>query len=171
MCTDAGMRTNNPCHLKSFDYLGLYRYFLTFCVNDRKTVFANEAVVTLVMKQILRAATENRFAVLAYCFMPDHLHLLVEGEADNSDCRRFIKSSKQYSGFYYSKAYAQNLWQRYGYERVLRNDEATLDVARYILNNPLRAGLVREAHEYPFLGSDRYTIEQILEAVADTRSG
>jgi|SRR5215831_13293312 len=165
------MHANNPGHLKSFDYLGLYRYFLTFCVNNRRTVFANESVVRLVMQQILRAATENQFAILAYCFMPDHLHLLVEGEADNSDCRRFIKSSKQYSGFYYSKGYAQTLWQRYGYERVLRNDEATLDVARYILNNPLRAGLVREVREYPFLGSNRYTIEQILEAVADTRSG
>ena len=143
------MRTNSPGHLTSFDYLGLYRYFLTFCVNGRRKIFMDEAVVTLTRQQILRAATENRFALLAYCF---------------------IKSSKQYPGFYYSKAYAQTLWQRYGYERVLRNDEATLDVARYILNNPLRAGLVREVAEYPFVGSEKYTIEEILAGVMDAES-
>ena len=130
----------------------------------------DEDVVRLTLQQILRAATENRFAILAYCFMPDHLHLLVEGDSDDSDCRRFIKSSKQYSRFYYSKACAQQLWQRYGYERVLRNDEATLDVARYILNNPLRAGLVGDVREHPFVGSERYTIEEILEAASDATS-
>jgi len=35
---------------------------------------------------------------------------------------------------------ANRLWQRYGFERVLRDDEATLVVAKYILENPLRAG-------------------------------
>jgi REP-associated tyrosine transposase len=165
------MRTNNPGHLTSFDYLGLYRYFLTFCVNGRREVFIDDAVVSIVRQQILRAASENRFAILAYCFMPDHLHLLVEGESDDADCRRFIKSSKQYSGFYYSNAYRQRLWQRYGYERVLRNDEATLDVARYILDNPLRAGIVRDVREYRFVGSEKYTVAEILEGVSDTRSG
>ena len=164
------MRTNNPGHLTSFDYLGLHRYFLTFCTDYRHYAFANAAVVTLVVRQILRAATENEFALAAYCFMPDHLHLLVEGEADSSDCRRFIKSAKQYSGFYYAKAYGQPLWQRYGYERVLRDDEATLDVARYVLRNPVRAGLVRDVREYPFVGSQKYTVDAILEAVADMRS-
>jgi REP element-mobilizing transposase RayT len=38
--------------------------------------------------------------------------------------------------------FGDRLWQRYGFERVLRDDEATLDVARYILRNPVRAGLV-----------------------------
>jgi len=165
------MHPKYPAHLRSFDYLGLHRYFLTFCVDFRRKAFLDADAITIVSQQILRAAAQNRFAVIAYCFMPDHLHLLVEGEADNSDCRRFIKAAKQYSGFYYSKEYRRTLWQRYGHERVLRNDEATLEVARYILNNPVRAGLVRDVREYPFVGSEKYTIEEILEAVAETKSG
>jgi len=161
------MRTNQPGHLKTFDYLGLHRYFLTFCTNYRRHAFQNGDVVNLVLAQISRTARESAFELLAYCFMPDHLHLLVEGTGDNSNCRRFIKSAKQYSGYYFEKDFKQKLWQRYGFERVLRDDEATLVVARYILNNPVRAGLVADPRDYPFAGSEKYSVDEILEAVGE----
>jgi len=160
------MRTNQPGHLKSFVYAGLHRYFLTFCTDRRQKFFVDSAAVELVLSQILRAGAENRFAVLAYCFMPDHVHLLVEGEADSSDCLVFIKKAKQYSGFYFSKARGSKLWQRYGYERIVRDDEVTLHVARYMLNNPVRAGLVADPREYPFIGSERYSLAELLDGVA-----
>jgi putative transposase len=166
-CAVGGMRTNQPGHLNSFDYLGLHRYFLTFCTDYRQPVFQNAGVVSLALSQIVRAAKEEAFVILAYCFMPDHVHLLIEAMHDTSDCRRFIKSAKQYSGFHFQKQFKQKLWQRYGFERVLRDDEATLVVARYILNNPLRAGLAGDPCDYPFVGSDRYSVEEILEAVGE----
>jgi REP element-mobilizing transposase RayT len=97
--------------------------------------------------------------------MPDHVHLLIQGEADDADCRSFIKHSKQCSGFHYKKTFGERLWQRYGYERTLRSDEATLSVARYIIENPLRARLVHAVEAYPFVGSDVYSVSQVLEAV------
>jgi hypothetical protein len=48
---------------------------------------------------------------------------------------------------------------------VLRNEEAAVSVARYILENPLRARLVERVDEYPFSGSGVYTIEQIVDVV------
>ena len=102
--------------------------------------------------------------------MPDHLHLLVEGLSDVCDCRRFIKSAKQYSGYYFAKEFGHKLWQRYGFERVLRDDEATLAVARYIVRNPLRAGLVADVRDYLFLGSEAYSVDEILDAVGDVES-
>jgi putative transposase len=99
-CPFRGVFTNRPDHLKAFDYLGPYRYSLTFCTHERRRAFIEAPVVGLAREQILRAATEQAFAVIAYCFMPDHLHLLVEGTSDSSDCRRFISRAKQYSGFY-----------------------------------------------------------------------
>jgi hypothetical protein len=51
------------------------------------------------------------------------------------------------------------------YEHTLRNDEAALSVARYILENPIRAGLVTRIEDYPYSGSSLYSIEQILEAI------
>ena len=55
------------------------------------------------------------------------------------------------------------MWQRYGYERVVRDDDATIEVARYILANPLRAGLVKDIREYPFTGSSMETIGELIE--------
>ncbi len=92
------MRTGSPGHLKSFDYVGRYRYFLTFCTNRRIPRFTDPAVVDLVLSQISRAASEQAFAVIAYCFMPDHLHLLVEGRSEDADARRFIARAKQVLG-------------------------------------------------------------------------
>src|SRR6185436_11190051 len=112
LCTCARMRSNYPQHLKAFDYLGLHRYHLRFCTDTRQRLFEEQSNVKLVLEQISRAATENHFAVIAYCFMPDHLHLLVEGESDDSDCLMFIRKAKQYSGFYFSKARGRRLWQR-----------------------------------------------------------
>ena len=97
--------------------------------------------------------------------MPDHVHLLIQGEKDDADCRSFISRSKQFSGFHYKKTFGEVLWQRYGYERTLRSDEATLSVARYIFENPLRAGLVHVVEAYPFLGSNVYSVAEVLEAV------
>ena len=147
------MHTGKPPHLKHFDYTGFHRYSLTFCTDQRRAIFHDERVVELVLSQISRAGNEREFAVFAYCFMPDHLHLLIHGESEAADCKQFITLAKQYSGYYYSKAFGGKLWQRYGYERTLRKEEDTLDVARYILHNTLRAKLVAKVEDYPFVGS------------------
>ena len=97
--------------------------------------------------------------------MPDHLHLLVTGDEPASDCRRFIARSKQFSGFYFQKAFGRRLWQRYGYEHVLRSEENILSVARYIVENPVRARIADTAEEYPFSGSDRYSVREILDSL------
>ena len=172
-CLPVVVLTGSPAHLKTFDYVGPYRYFLTFCTDSRQRLFVTRERVELVMVQIERSAAEELFAVIAYCFMPDHVHLLIEGRCDSSDCRRFINRAKQFSGFHYAKAFGHRLWQRYGFERVLRDDEATLSVARYILENPLRARLVQRVDDYPFVGSRVYSLSEILEAASTTirRSG
>jgi putative transposase len=152
-----------PDHLKTFDYRGRYRYSLTWCTFARMPRFTTRVRVDLVYAQILRSAAEEGAAILAYCFMPDHLHLLVEMRSDASDCLSFISRAKQYSGLHYHQRFGRRLWQRYGYEHVLRRDEEILPTARYIFENPVRAGLVEDAETYEFLGSEVYSVKQVLE--------
>ena len=159
------MLTGKPPHLKHFDYRGFHRYSLTFCTNRRRHLFKHQRVVDLVLSHILRAANECDFAVIAYCFMPDHLHLLVHGKSEGADCKRFIALAKQYSGYYYSKECGGKLWQRYGYERTLRKEDETLTVARYIVRNPIRAELVANAEEYPFAGSLVCDMKDLLSSL------
>ena len=160
------MITNNPGHLKGFSYLGLHRYSLTFCTNGRRRLFTDATAVELVAGQLVRTANEEKFAVIAYCFMPDHLHLLIEGTSHDSDGRRFIKSFKQYSGYHYSQKRHQTLWQRYGFEHVLRDDEVTVEVVKYILRNPVRAGLATTVEEYPFVGSLVYELRDLISSAS-----
>jgi putative transposase len=164
------MRTASPGHLKTFDYIGFQRYFLTFCTRDRERMFVRREPVDLVRAQILRAADHEQFAIVVDCFMPDHVHLLAEGVTETADGLRFIARAKQFSGFYYSKQFGKPLWQRYGYEHVLRTDEDSLGVAKYILENPVRAGLVRSPQDYEFSSSPRYTVEDVLDAVSWKRA-
>jgi putative transposase len=156
--------TRNPGHLRAFDYTGFYRYFLTFCTESRQHLFTKPDAVDLVHSQFVRAAADEAIGIVAHCFMPDHVHVLTEALDERSDGLRFIKRAKQLSGFYYAKRFGHRLWQRYGFERVLRNEDATLSVARYIFENPVRAGLVSRPEEYPFIGSTLYSVDEILAA-------
>jgi REP element-mobilizing transposase RayT len=103
--------------------------------------------------------------------MPDHVHLLVGGLEENSDGRKFISLAKQLAAFHVARQFGSRLWQHYGYERVLRGGEDTLSVARYILANPLRSQLATSVFEYPFLGSDTHSLEEIVGAVQMMKPG
>ena len=95
--------------------------------------------------------------------MSDHLHLLVEGQSDDADLIAFARDIKQRVAYRQLRTRRERVWQKGYYERVLRDDEATLTVARYILANPVRKGLVREPRDYAFSGSAVWTWEQLLE--------
>ncbi len=165
------MFTGRPERLAGYSYLGFQRYFLTFCTFERRPHFTCAEHVACAADQIVRAAEHEQFAVAAYCFMPDHLHLLVEGQTEAADGRRFMTRAKQLSGFAFATSTGERLWQRYGYERVLRGEDDTRAVIRYILENPVRAGLVTHPSSYPFSGSDRYSMAEILQAAAWTPFG
>jgi putative transposase len=154
---------SRPPRLRSFSYLGLHRYFLTFCTLDRQRTFESAAHVERALEQFRKTAPVERFAIFAYCFMPDLVHLLVEGTRDTSDLQRFAKLAKQRSGAAHALSGSGRLWQEGYYERVLRDDDASRDVARYIVLNPLRAGLVVSPLDYPYVGSDVWPMKDILD--------
>jgi len=144
------MPHRRPPRLPTFDYRGAYRYFVTCCAVERRRVFVEDQVVRSLVQQILHAGAKHRFAVLAYVFMPDHLHLLVEGQTADADFRAFMRFLRRRTAIEYRRLTLLKLWQDGYYERVLRKDDATPAVISYILDNPVRAGLVENATDYPF---------------------
>lgn len=139
-----------PPRLATFDYLGGRRYFVTCCTLARRQVFTEAHVVDAVTVQILRSAASYGFAVLAYVFMPDHVHLLVEGRREDADFRLFMRNWKKRTTQWMQTEAGGRLWQESYFERVLRGEEGTAEVIAYILDNPVRAGLVKSAMDYPF---------------------
>jgi len=98
--------------------------------------------------------------------MPDHLHLLIEGLCADSDLLRFMKMFRQRSGHSYHARENGRLWQEGFVDTFLRAEEASCDVARYIIANPVRAGLVEDVRDYRYLGSTRYSLEELIGSLA-----
>jgi REP-associated tyrosine transposase len=151
--------------LKTFDYLGFYRYFLTICVYERTRIFTEDQSVSVVLMELSRTANDQQFRVIAYCFMPDHVHMLVEGNHPAADFREFVRIFKQRSSFVWKRRNGRALWQRSYFEHVLRDDEDTIGVARYILENPVRGNLVQRPDDYPYIGSMTMDVRYLLYSV------
>jgi putative transposase len=164
------MMTNRPRRLDGVSYVGLHRYFVTTCAAYRRPIFNESLVAKEVDERILQVSAEFEFAIAAYCFMPDHLHLLLMAQSEQSDLPRFMKQAKQVTGFDYRRQHRQPLWQPGYHDRILRDDEATLAVVRYILENPIRAGLARALGEWPSAGSHVYSWPELLTAWDDQQT-
>lgn len=115
-------------------------------------------------QQLLRTSDDYRFEIIADCVMPDHLHALLNGLAEDADFRRFVSMYKQRTGFEFKRRTASPLWQEGYFDHVLRADEDILGVAAYIVANPVRAGLCQSPAEYPYLGSPAYSVESLIDA-------
>ncbi len=83
----------------------------------------------------------------AYCFMPDHVHLLLEGTSPTSDLPRLIARWKQKTGYAHRCATGAILWQGGFFDHVLRQEEDRHALVRYIIANPIRAGLVLDVRD------------------------
>jgi len=153
---------SRPPRLHGFEYSGRHLYFLTFCTDRRAEILRDHGVATMVIECIRRSSHRYGFAVYAYCLMPDHVHLLVHGTSAAADLRRFVKTAKQSSGQTYAARTKRRLWQDGYYDHVVRPEEDPTAIVRYIIENPVRAGIVQSSLDYPFVGSDIWPVELIV---------
>ena len=123
------------------------------CTFERRTYFTDDRTVDVIRSELLRTASAYDVEVIAYCFMPNHLHVVIEGMTEKADLLKFTAMFRQRSGHRYRQRNDGDLWQEGYVDRFLREDEATLDVVQYLVANPLRAGLCRDIREYPYVGS------------------
>jgi putative transposase len=157
--------SNRPPRLPDFSYVGQYQYLLTICVHLREPVFTCHSAARLVIDLFLQFASEEKFEVLAYCAMPEHVHFYVVGLEDSSDCRRLVNRWKQKTGLWWKQqSHAEALWQRGFHDRIIREGEPIDGVIRYVILNPVRAGLVADARDYPYSGASGYDINTLLES-------
>ena len=155
----------HPYRLPREQYTGRFTYFLTVTTDQRHPYFRDPGLATASTDHLLRAARKHKFADIAHVLMPDHVHTLVEGEQDDSDFVKFLDLWRQLSGFYWRQRTGNYLWQEGYWDYTLRSDESIRGIASYIAWNPVRAGLVKLPMEYPWIGSDRYTVEELASVL------
>ena len=140
----------NGCHLRKGRYAEPGRiYLITTVTHNRQPVFSDWRSARLLVEQ-LRAADETEIVTsMAWVVMPDHLHWLFqlqEGSLADLLCRIKSRSSRSLN---LMQGVQSRLWQRGYHDRAVRRDEDLQAVARYIIMNPLRAGLVTRVGDYP----------------------
>jgi REP element-mobilizing transposase RayT len=109
----------NPEKL-NFSYIGIQYYVVTWSCHEHQPRFTQHDRVDLVRKQFLRASQEANVADIADCFMPDHIHHLVQGTTSEADAGLYMRKAKQYSGLYFHKAFHMKLWGGKGFDRRSR---------------------------------------------------
>lgn len=147
--------------LKTFSYRGSYRYFITIVADKRNEIFISSEIAGQILKALKEVSILCQFAVWAYCFMPDHLHVLIEGKNEDSDMKELILKFKQKTAYEFKRLYQKRLWQENYYEHILRKDEDTKKAARYILENPVRKGLAAHVLNYPYVGSFEMDLKEL----------
>lgn len=124
-------------------------YLLTAVVEDRQPYFQNFSTGRLLVAELRAAHDQAKVNSLAWVVMPDHLHWLIQLEHDSlAELMRRIKSNSART-INRQLGLSGRLWQDGYYDRALRREEDLRAVARYIVANPLRAGLVRRVGDYP----------------------
>ncbi|MBT3878626.1 MAG: hypothetical protein HON76_16060 [Candidatus Scalindua sp.] len=147
--------------LKDFGYIGIYSYFITVLTENRQNHFKETHIVEPLIMLLGETAEKEHFSVTVFCFMPDHLHLLVSGLEEQSNLKKFIKLFKQRSGYWFKKITLRKLRYLSYYDHILRKVEAKNDIAMYILHNPVREGIVDNFKDYQFNGSFTMNIYEL----------
>jgi len=128
-----------------------YAFFLTLATHARHRWFAKHPELTkTAVALLLDRVTVRHSELYAWCFMPDHVHLVVQ-DVDVVDLVRGIKGAMTPLARRWDAG--RRLWQRSYYDHALRREEDLRQVSTYVWENPLRARLVVSPADYPWSGS------------------
>jgi len=135
-------------------------YFITACTYRRRPILASNPVTTAFVEFAERAYSAHSIAVGRYVIMPDHIHLFVCG-SDDFQLGAWIGLLKQCLAKRAVRApSADPVWQRRFFDHVLRSDESYAQKWNYVRDNPVRAGLVTNADDWPYAG-EIITIDRV----------
>jgi REP element-mobilizing transposase RayT len=123
-------------------------YFITFRL---KTGVMTSAERQLVFDHVMHG-DDKFYQLFALVVMPDHAHLLVRPNEGVELTRmmkgikgvtaRLINESRQASG---------PVWLGESYDRIIRDEEQAIEKQNYVVQNPVRAGIVEQWQDYPFV--------------------
>ena len=124
-------------------------YLVTTRTLHREPIFSDWRLGRLVARELNRVQEQGLVSSLAWVVMPDHWHWLVElCSGALSDVVRRVKSK---SAIAVNKATSRRgrLWQDGFHDKAVRREEDLVRFARYIVANPVRAGLANSVRDYP----------------------
>ena len=124
-------------------------YLITAVIQNREPIFTDWRLGRLVVEEFRLAQESGAAQSLAWVIMPDHIHWLMElKEFQLTPLLQGVKS-RSARAINLARGEHKQVWQRGFYDRALRREEDLLAMARYVVANPLRAGIVKRIGDYP----------------------
>jgi putative transposase len=157
------MRIREKRHrLPEAAYYGRKTVSFTACAENRRRGFDDPDLVAAFVPHLTDAARETGCVVPIYCFMPDHLHVVVLGLDDASRPKRAMELFKHDTGMWLAEHRPNLSWQKDFHDRIVRRSEGFAAHVRYVALNPVRAGLAPDIDSWPFTGSVGCQLSEVL---------
>jgi REP element-mobilizing transposase RayT len=116
---------------------------VTIVSREREPLFRDFPQASCAARHFFAPAVQRHCLTLSFVVMPDHVHWLLELKGNLSEAVRLYKAKV-------SLSLGEKAWQDGYHDHAIRSDEDIKQVARYIVANPLRAGLVSDVGDYPY---------------------
>jgi putative transposase len=133
-------------------YHGLACVHWIMAVEARATGWLSDLFHARFREAMLHALAHHNLLCPIYCLMSDHAHFIWLGVGPGSDQRRAVTEFRRTT----NRLLAPQRWQREAYDHVLRDTERQRDafpaVCWYVLENPVRKGLVADWKDYSYSG-------------------
>jgi putative transposase len=127
-------------------------YFITTCTYNRRRVLDRPDVHEAFIRFGLRAL-EGGVYVGRYVIMPDHIHLFAAFAEASISLSSWMTSLKNaISKILRNATFPSPHWQQGFFDHVMRSEESYEEKWLYVRENPVRAGLVRAAEDWPYSG-------------------
>lgn len=152
-------------HLPREDYRGRVWVGFTVCVQNRQPLFTSSTLVDYFVTLLDWARQRNVCVVLLYCFMPDHLHLIAQGQEEQADLYKLMLDFKYKAGLYLSQSRIQQRLQKNFYDHLFRSENELASQLAYVAENPVRRGLVSRWQDYRFTGSLGVDLRAVMDAM------
>jgi putative transposase len=134
-----------------FQSYGAPLFFVTICTLHRRKIPSLPVAQNVLTRYGKRATSEFNVALGRYVIMPDHFHFFIRGD-QNFVLGDWVKGFKRTMSEAFPKEQPRSLWQPGFFDHLLRNDESYAQKWEYVRENPVRAGLVKVAEDWPYQG-------------------
>ncbi|MBN1814190.1 MAG: transposase [Anaerolineae bacterium] len=127
--------------------------FITICAYMNQSPFVRADLNQVVLDALHEEQERQNCAVFSYCLMPNHLHFLVSPRENGISVLTFTDRFKGKStNRSWTVGWRGKLWQPRYYDHIVRAEEDLRAIAEYIMNNPVRKGLIEHAEGWPWGG-------------------
>jgi REP element-mobilizing transposase RayT len=127
-------------------------YFLTFCTRDRQPILATDSVHDAFRSYANNGQERYGVAVGRYVIMPDHVHLFVRLPQSMRVGVWMRGLKRALTNAIVPQKGEGNIWQSSFFDHLIRHSESYSEKWAYVHENPVRAGLVEKADDWPYQG-------------------